>query len=123
MRSNNEQHNRDLGDRLYSFALEIVLLVRALPKEVAAYEIGRQLLRSGTSISANYEEAKGGFSKDDFTYKISVSFKEAKETKIWLKLLKDAEILPEDCFKSILQESEEICNILAKCVKTAKGLK
>lgn len=115
--------NSDLGDRLYGFALRIVLLVRALPKEVAAYEIGKQLLRSGTSISANYEEAKGGFSRDDFTYKISVSFKEARETIIWLKLLRDAEIVPEDRIKEILKESEEICNILAKCVKTAKGLK
>jgi four helix bundle protein len=66
--------DNDLSTRLYNFALKIVLLVKTLPKEVAAYEIGKQLIRSGTSITANYEEAKGAFSKDDFTYKLKHRF-------------------------------------------------
>lgn len=70
---------QELKDRFYRFALEIVRLVRRLPREIAAVELGRQLLRAGTSVAANYEEAAAGFSKSDFIYKISVSFKESKE--------------------------------------------
>ena len=110
----------DLSDRLYNFALRIVILVRKLPKEIAAYEIGRQLVRSGTSVIANYEEAKGGFSKDDFIYKINIAFKEARETHIWLKLLRDSEILKEEHLADIIKESEEIRNILGKSIRTAK---
>lgn len=110
-----------LSDRLYNFALRIVLLVRKLPKEAAAYEIGRQVVKAGTSIIANYEEAKGGFSRDDFTYKVSVAFKEARETNIWLRLLRDSKILTEGQLKDIIKESEEIRNILGTSVKTAKS--
>ena len=111
----------NLSERLYDFALMIVLLVRKLPREVAAYEIGRQLVRSGTSIVANYEEAKGGFSRDDFIYKINTAFKEARETNIWLKLLKDSKIVQEDQINYVIKESEEIRSILGKSVKTAKS--
>jgi hypothetical protein len=69
-----------LKERFYKFALRIIKFVKGLPKEMAAYEIGKQLLRSGTSIAANYEEATGAFSKEDFTYKISIAFKEAKRS-------------------------------------------
>jgi four helix bundle protein len=110
----------NLSERLYNFALRIVLLVRSLPKEVPAYEIGRQLVRSGTSIIANHEEARGGFSKDDFIYKISLAFKEARETNIWLRLLKDSKILKEELVNDLIRESEEIRNILGASVKTAK---
>lgn len=110
----------DLSTRLYDFALRVILLVRKLPKETAAYEIGRQMVRSGTSIVANYEEAKGGFSRDDFIYKINTAFKEARETSIWLKLLRDSKILEGEQLESIISESEEIRNMLGKSVRTAK---
>jgi four helix bundle protein len=110
----------NLSERLYNFALKIVSLVRSLPKEIAAYEIGRQLVRSGTSIIANHEEAKGGFSKDDFIYKINLAFKEARETNIWLRLLKDSKILKEELLRDLIKESEEIRNILGTSVKTAR---
>lgn len=118
MGSGNKEGN--LGKRLYNFALAIVMLVRNLPKEVAAYEIGRQLVKAGTSIVANYEEAKGGFSRDDFIYKISVAFKEARETNIWLRLLKDSRILREEQLRAIIKESEELRNILGTSVRTAR---
>jgi four helix bundle protein len=110
----------NLSERLYNFALRIVLLVRSLPKEVAACEIGRQLVRSGTSIIANHEKARGGFSKDDFIYKINLAFKEARETNIWLRLLRDSKILKEELVNDLIRESEEIRNILGASVKTAK---
>lgn len=117
---NEREKETDLNKRLYDFALKIVLLVRNLPKEIAAYEIGRQLLKAGTSIAANHEEAKGGFSKEDFIYKISLAFKEAKETNFWLRLLRDSKILKEEEVKGLIKESEEIRNILGTGVKTAK---
>ena len=112
---------RDLKDRLYNFALKIVLLVRNLPKEIAAYEIGRQLVIARTSIAANYEEAKGAFSKDDFIYKISIAFKEARETNLWLRLVKDAKIMSGTNVNDLINESEEIRNILGTSVKTARN--
>ncbi len=80
----------NLQERLYNFALEVIKLVRALPGEMVLQEIGKQLLRSATSIAANYEEAKGAFSKEDFVFKIGISFKEGRETILWLRLLKDS---------------------------------
>ncbi|MBI5058076.1 MAG: four helix bundle protein [Nitrospirae bacterium] len=114
------KQENDLSKRLYNFALKIVLLVRTLPKEIAAHEIGRQLIRSGTSITANYEEAKGAFSKDDFTYKLNTAFKEARETNLWLRLLNDSKIMKDEQLNEVIKESEEIRNILGKGVKTAK---
>ncbi len=117
---NKKDKETDLNKRLYNFALKIVLLVRSLPKELAAYEIGRQLLKAGISVAANYEEARGGFSKEDFIYKINTAFKEAKETNFWLRLLRDSKIAKEDQVKELINESKEIGNILGKSVKTAK---
>ena len=113
--------NEEMGERFYKFALRIVELVRKLPREMVAREIGRQLLRSGTSIAANYEEATGAFSKEDFIYKISIAFKEAKETTLWLRLMLDSRIVDEgEEISEIIKESEEIRNILGKSVKTAQ---
>lgn len=114
---------KDLSKRLYKFSLKVVLLVRKLPKELAAYEIGRQLLKAGTSIAANHEEARGGFSKEDFAYKLNTAFKEAKETNFWLRLLRDSKIVKEEQVKELISESKEICNILGASVKTAKRKK
>lgn len=117
---NKTNKETDLNKRLYNFALKIVLLVRSVPREIAAYEIGRQLLKAGTSIAANYEEARGGFSREDFIYKINTAFKEAKETSFWLRLLRDSRIVKENQVKELINESKEIGNILGKSVKTAK---
>ena len=114
---------KNLENRLYDFALEIISLVRELPKEMVAQEIGKQLLRAGTSIAANYEEAKGAFSREDFAYKIAISFKEAREANLWLRLLKDSYIIEDKSLEAILQESVEIRNILGKSVSTARKKK
>ena len=110
----------DLDKRLYDFALKIVNLVRMLPKETAGWELGKQLLKAGTSIVANYEEAKGAFSRNDFIYKISISFKEARETNLWLRLIRDSNLVPRSKIEDLIKESGEIRNILGKSVQTAK---
>ena len=111
---------KELSDRLYRFTLRIVKLVQALPRNMAAQEIGRQLLRAGTSVAANYEEATVAFSKGDFIYKVNTSFKEAKETNLWLRLLRDSDIKKGEIIEDLIQESTEIKKILGKSVKTAK---
>jgi len=111
--------NQDLRERLYAFALRIVKFVKTLPRDWVALEIGRQMLNSGTSVAANYEEACGAFSRKEFTYKLSISFREAKESHYWLRLLHDSEIVTSH--DHLLQESREIRNILGKSVKTARG--
>ena len=112
--------NKDLSERFYEFSLKIVKFVKTLPKNMVAYEIGRQLLRSGTSITANYEEAKGAFSTQDFIYKINIAFKEARETTLWLRLMNDSEIIEGEGINLLIHESEEIRNILGKSVSTAR---
>lgn len=110
----------DLSEQLYDFALRIIELVRLLPKETAALEVGKQLLRSGTSVAANYEEATAAFSKEDFTYKISIAFKESKEANLWLRLLRDSKLVQSQELEELIQESDETKNILGRSVKTAK---
>ena len=112
---------KDINERTYNFALRIIKLVRLLPKETAAFVIGRQLVASGTSIAANVEEAQGAFSKDDFIYKMQTAYKEALETNLWLRLVKDAEWCRNDTeLKSLVQESLELKKILVSIVKSSK---
>ena len=115
--------NQDLRERLYAFALDIVKFVKTLPRHWVALEIGRQLLHSGTSVDANYEEACGAFSRKEFTYKLSIAFREVKESHYWLRLLHDSEIVIGAGIVYLLRESREIRNILGKSVKTARGNK
>ena len=111
----------DIVERTYKFALRIVKLVRILPKETAGFEIGKQLIRSGTSIAANVEEAQGAFSKKDFIYKMQTSFKEARETNLWLRLIVDSKLIGQsDELESLIQESAELSKILAQIVKSSK---
>ncbi|HAJ57173.1 MAG TPA: four helix bundle protein [Candidatus Omnitrophica bacterium] len=120
MKNEELKKEKDIVERTYRFALQIVRLVRSLPKEIVGYELGRQLLRSGTSIAANIEEAQGAFSKDDFIYKMQISFKEARETNLWLRLICDSEIIKDDKIKILIKESIVLKNILSSIVKSSK---
>jgi four helix bundle protein len=80
--------------------------------------IGRQLLRSGTSIGANVEEAVGSFSRKEFASKIGIAYKEARETRYWLKLLKASDILSEKEFQSMYDDSDELVRLLGSIQKT-----
>ncbi|MFH1460553.1 MAG: four helix bundle protein [Candidatus Omnitrophota bacterium] len=110
----------NIVDRSYKFALEIIKLVNLLPKSTSGAVIGNQIMKSGTSIGANVEEAQGASSKKDFTNKMSISKKEARETKYWLRLIKDSEILNITQVKSLLNECDSLVNILTAIVKTSK---
>ena len=112
---------KDILERTYNFALGIVKFVRTLPKETIGFELGRQLLKAGTSVAANVEEAQGAFSKDDFIYKMQIAFKEARETNFWLRLISDSHLTTPKELENLNQESNELKSILAQIVKTSKG--
>lgn len=104
----------------YNFAVRIVKLYVFLKNEKNEYQLSKQILRSGTSIGANVEEALGGHSKKDFLYKISISFKEARETGYWLKLLRDTDFIDTKLFDSFNSECTELLKILGKIQITVK---
>lgn len=100
--------------------MRIVKLYQYLCKEKYEFVLSKQILRSGTSIGANVEEADGGISKSDVSNKISISYKEAKETHYWLRLLKETNYLSENLFNSLIQDCNEICKILFSILKTSR---
>ncbi len=102
----------------FDFALLIIKLYRKLQVE-KEFIISKQILRSGTSIGANIQEATAAFSKKDFTHKMSISSKEARETKYWLLLLKKSDITSIDV-ENHLTEIQSLINILTKIVKTSQ---
>jgi four helix bundle protein len=101
----------------YEFALQIIKLCAKL-RDDRNYEISSQLLRSGTSIGANVEEALAGQSRKDFFAKMSIASKEARETNYWLRLIKDAELFDRQQLQKLIPESEELVKILTSIVKT-----
>ena len=103
----------------YAFAVRIVRLYQHLVNEKKEFVLSKQVLRCGTSIGANVEEAIAGISKKDFTAKMSISSKEARETKYWLRLIDKSNIVQIDVSKPLL-EIESIINILTKIVKTSQ---
>ncbi len=82
-----------IEERTYKFALRVIKLAHALPDDYASLAVGRQVLRSGTSIGANVEEAIGAASKRDFANKMTIAVKEARETHYWLRLIRDSEMI------------------------------
>ena len=112
------------GDNLilnmtFDFSLRIVELYRHLTKN-KEFVISKQLLKCGTSIGANVEEANAAVSKKDFVNKMAISSKEARETKYWLRLLDKSQIVQYD-YSEYLSEIHSMINILTKIVKTSQG--
>ena len=105
----------------FAFAIRIVNLYRFLISDKKEYVLSRQLLRSGTSIGANIEEAIGGQSNRDFIAKVSISYKEARETIYWIKLLHATAYLSDQEASCLLTDAEELCKILSKILITHKS--
>ncbi len=97
----------------------MVNLYNYLVDKKKEYVLSKQLLRSGTSIGANIEEAIGGQSKSDFLYKVSISYKEARETHYWLRILKDTDYITNTQFESIENDLNEILKIITSIRKMA----
>jgi len=110
----------ELKRRTKAFAIRIIRLVEALPNTSTARVIGNQLLRSGTSVGANYRAACRARSQADFVSKIGVVEEEADESAYWLELLVEAGILPIDRIKDLLNEANELTAIFTSSGRTAK---
>ncbi len=109
-----------LSAKVFSFALRIVNLYKYLLAEHKEYVLSKQVLRSGTSVGANVEEAKHAQSKMDFVHKLSIAQKEASETNYWLRLLKESDYLKGKLAESLMCDCEEIQRMLTASIKTAK---
>ncbi len=109
-----------LKEKSYQFALRTIKLYKYIIAEKKEYVLSKQILRSGTSIGANIEEANQAQSKADFVHKLSISQKEAFETDYWLRLLRDSEYLTEAQANSLLNDCRELQKLLTTSIKTAK---
>ena len=109
-----------IQEKSFAFAIRIVNACKYLKFEKQEFVLSKQMLRSGTSIGANVEEAIGGQSKADFISKLSIAYKEARETLYWLKLLFATEYLTKEMSDSLINDAEEICRIIGKIQITLK---
>jgi four helix bundle protein len=116
-----EEAAPDLRVRTREFALRIVRMSTSLPRTKEAFILGQQVLKSGTSIGANYREAQRARSKAEFVAKIGDCLKEADETLYWLELLTETKILPAKRFEGLIQETNELLAILTTISKRAKA--
>ncbi len=112
---------KDLAARTKQFARRIIRLFVALPKETAAQVLGKQVLRSGTSVGANYREANRARSKAEFIAKIGDCLKEADETLYWLELLMEEGFLSAQRLQPLVKEADELVAILTTISKRSRG--
>ncbi|MBN1602751.1 MAG: four helix bundle protein [Chitinispirillaceae bacterium] len=105
-------------DKSYAFALRIIGIYKQLCESTKEYILSKQLLRAGTSIGANVEEAIGAQSKKDFSAKMSIAYKECRETHYWLRLLRDSAYLDTKLAESMLSDCDELCKIIGSITRT-----
>jgi four helix bundle protein len=111
----------DLRQRTKSFALRVIRLYTALPRSEEAQVIGKQVLRSATSVGSNYREAYRARSDAEFLSKLGDCLKELDETAFWLELLVEANIMPPDKMTPLLDETDQLIAIFTTIVKKKKG--
>ena len=107
-------------NKSYIFALKIIKVYKILAFEKKEYVISKQVLRCGTSIEANVEESTGGQSSKDFFSKITIAYKEARETHYWLRLLRDSGFLEKEITAPLIKDCEELLRILTAIQKTVR---
>lgn len=105
----------------YQFSIRIIKLYQYLKNEKKEFVLSKQILRCGTSIGANIEESIGGSSQKDFVAKLNISYKEARETHYWLRLLKDTDYIDTAMFDSLIEDCESILKILFKIIETSRS--
>jgi four helix bundle protein len=123
MENDKAKFKNEFKKRLYNFVLRLIKFIDNMPKSSVNDIMGKQLLRSGTSILANYVEANSASSKKDFINFFTHSLKSANESKVWLTLLRDTSRGDKKEIESLLKELVEIANIIASSILTLKGKK
>jgi four helix bundle protein len=121
MKDGKAEKPQDLKERTKAFALRIIRLYAALPKTTEAQVLGKQVLRSGTSVGAHYREAQRAKSNADFISKIEGGLQELEETAYWLELLCDSSIVAQERLKPLQDEAEELTAIFVTMVKKVKS--
>jgi four helix bundle protein len=107
----------EIKERTFEFGVMVVRFVNRLPNSLAGRELGRQLIRAGTSVGANVEEADAAESDRDFVHKMSIARKEARESRYWLKLLKESGVFQAEGMDYLVQEATELIKILSTIIK------
>lgn len=105
----------------YAFAIRIIKTYQFLCENKKEFVLSKQLLRCGTSVGANIEEAIGAQSDKDFYAKLTIAYKEARETHYWIRLLKDTDYLTEVEYKSLLKDIDELLRIIGSIQKTIRN--
>ena len=113
--------NDNLKQRTKEFALQVIRMSEALPKTKAADVVGRQLLRSATSLAANYRAACRGRSKADFIAKLGIVEEEADESCFWLEIIDDAKMLPSSDLRALRAEADALTAIMVSSIRTARA--
>src|SRR3990172_9427339 len=118
---NQQEKPRDIKERTFSFAVEVVGLCRQIEKQSDTDRtLGRQLLRSGTSVGANIEEAQAGQSRADFVSKYAIALKESRETIYWLRLIQETGSAKDAAISKLIQEADEISKIIGSIIANSK---
>ena len=121
METERQRASHDLQDRLIDFAVRIIQLAESVPKSRPSAHIRSQIIRCGTSASANYAEAQSAESRQDFVHKMKIVCKELRETEVWLHIIARARlIMPGSRLEPLLKESNELISIFVTSIKTAK---
>jgi four helix bundle protein len=123
MKNERDKKLVDLKTRTKAFALRVIRLYSALPQTTVSQVMGKQLLRSGTSVGAHYREAMRSRSTSGFVSKIEGGLRELEETSYWLELLGESGLMNEDRLVDLHQEVSELTAILITCAKNAKRQK
>jgi four helix bundle protein len=110
----------DIAERSVQYSIRIIKLYKFIEENSVGKIIGKQLLRSGTSIGANIHEAQGGQSTADFIAKMSIAHKEARESAYWIRLLKETDIVPSNRIEELADETDQIIKIISSILITAK---
>jgi four helix bundle protein len=108
-------------EKSFAFAVRVVNMYRHLTEQRKEFVLSKQVLRSGTSIGANVEEAIGGQSRADFVSKLSIAYKEARETSYWLRLLRETKYLDENEAASLLNDLDELLRIISSILISSKN--
>lgn len=115
------ENKRDIHDRIYKFVLQVLQIVKILPKTTENLVLIRQVIRSSSSIGANALEADGSESKKEFIHRFTISKKEAKETYYWLSLISDHNLNLKNSFSQVLDENKQLILIISKIIINTKN--
>ena len=112
---------QDIRKRTFKFALGIIAFINELPRTQLGKILGGQVLRSGTSVGANVEEAVAAYSKDEYVYKMNIALKEAREAHYWLRLIENSNMLAAKSVDGLIEEIDEIKKVLGAIVSKLRG--